>query len=197
MPANKGSNCNNNNNSNCCDFSFVDETGKTKEKHKNQKRLALMNIHKSKLRKQLQNSKLLENYFEWNNGSSNSNQTSNENNNVLPQQQQHCKNKRLQIVPHIYQYSLSNFVKQPLITKKQHNAVDTSIQQQQHKQFHINNYCNRTITSNSYNNCAPTKSPLQRKEEEKNMKRILISEEFGLKLDLEDFIQSLKEYGLH
>ncbi|KAL9648306.1 hypothetical protein ABK040_012533 [Willaertia magna] len=179
------SNSNNNNNNN--EFNFIDETGKTKEKHKNQRRMALLNIHKTKLRKQLQNNNLLVNYFEWDHDACQTN-----NSGQLEQKQQN-NIKRLQ-VPNMYQYSLSNFTNEnlPLVTKKQHvlEVNNTSIRQLNHHSK------NKRIDSNSGNNNSTLQTG-KREEETKMKRKILISEEFGLKLDLEDFIQSLKEYGLH
>ncbi|KAL9651267.1 hypothetical protein ABK040_006268 [Willaertia magna] len=99
------SNSNNNNNNN--EFNFIDETGKTKEKHKNQRI----------------------NYFEWDHDACQTN-----NSGQLEQKQQN-NIKRLQ-VPNMYQYSLSNFTNEnlPLVTKKQHvlEVNNTSIRQLNH-----------------------------------------------------------------
>ncbi|KAL9651246.1 hypothetical protein ABK040_006247 [Willaertia magna] len=200
MPSNNNMNINNNNNNN--DFNFIDETGKTREKCRKQRRMALLNIHNIKLRKQLQNNNLLINYFEWNN--------------------YNCCTNHLQVMPNIYQYNLANNVhsEKSVITKRHvpdeiinqqlypashvNNSVTSTVKEEQEAQPHLcamNNNLNipmayleqQAVTGGANNNIVGQQEVVVT-DQGLEKRTILISEEFGLKLDLEDFIQSLKDF---
>ncbi|KAL9651268.1 hypothetical protein ABK040_006269 [Willaertia magna] len=126
MPSNNNMNINNNNNNNN-EFNFIDETSKTREKYRKQRRMALKNIHKTKLRKQLQNNNLLVNYFEWNN------------------------NNHLHAKSNVYQYNLANYVnsEKPIITKTHvvEEMMSININQQYNSpQQLLVNHCHFTTT---------------------------------------------------
>ncbi|KAL9648640.1 hypothetical protein ABK040_016271 [Willaertia magna] len=158
---------------------FVDETKRMKDREEKAKLLSKVvkpDKKKKRLRKQLQNNNLLENYFEWNKEPFEKQQQT--------QTKQHAGHLVFQFKVNYVDNDLKYITKEEVTTTTTEPGISSNENDQEATFLEE---MNETVTVNNRinNNSQANK--------ENSHSCILVSEELSLKLDLDDFLKTLEQ----